>query len=144
MEMRYLLFAYNEHYEAYEFIKAFEAIGYEVTYSVLNAADYGVAQGRERTIFICVRQDVCDAIGLNVLNLNGVFPPPSGNHVSIEDAIDDVINDPAEEQMLLDYVRDSYQKKFVDMLPHRPKKTLHPGLPEFRHLNPKGSCFSIK
>jgi DNA (cytosine-5)-methyltransferase 1 len=128
----------------FEFIKAFEAIGYEVTYSVLNAADYGVAQGRERTIFICVRQDVCDAIGLNVLNLNGVFPPPSGNHISIEDAIDDVINDPAEEQMLLDYVRDSYQKKFVDMLPHRPEKTLHPGLPEFRHLNPKGSCFSIK
>lgn len=128
----------------FEFIKAFESIGYEVTYNVLNAADYGVAQGRERTIFICVRKDVCDAIGLNVLNLNGVFPVPTSKHIGIEDAIKDVVNDPVEEQMLLDYVEGSFQKKFIEMLPFRPEKTLHPGLPEFRHLNPKGSCFSIK
>ena len=128
----------------FEFIKAFEAIGYEVTYSVLNAADYGVSQSRERTIFICVRQDVCDEIGLNVLNLNGVFPAPTSKYIGMEDAIKDVVNDPDEEKMLLDYVQDSYQKKFVEMLPHRPEKTLHPGLPEFRHLNPKASCFSIK
>ena len=53
----------------FQFIKSFEEIGYEVTYKVLNAADYGVAQARERTIFICVRQDVCEEIGLNILNL---------------------------------------------------------------------------
>ena len=34
-----------------EFIKAFESIGYYVTYKVLNAADFGVPQARERTIF---------------------------------------------------------------------------------------------
>lgn len=39
-------------------VSRFEALGYRVEYRVLNAADYGVPQRRERVIFIGTRLDV--------------------------------------------------------------------------------------
>ena len=57
-----------------EFINAFQNIGYDVTYKVMNAAHYGVPQARERTMFVCVREDVCEAVGLNFMTLNNEFP----------------------------------------------------------------------
>lgn len=46
-------FIYKPHASALEFVKSeSERIGYRITYSVVNAADYGVPQTRER--FICV------------------------------------------------------------------------------------------
>lgn len=47
--------------------KDFISIGYKVNYKVLNAADYGVPQRRERVIFIGIRNDI-------EMKLN--FPPP--------------------------------------------------------------------
>jgi len=127
----------------FEFIKSFESIGYEVTYKVLNASDYGVAQGRERTIFICVRKDVCDDIGLNILNLNGVFPSPTGKRIGIEEGLDGLVNDPEEVQMLRDYYEGSFQKNYMDRVPFRPEKHTKPSHPQFRDWNPKGSCFNM-
>jgi len=126
-----------------EFIKAFEGIGYYVTYRVLNAADFGVAQGRERTIFICVREDVADAIGLSFLNLAGIFPDEFGYQISMEDAIDDIKNDPEEIKELRDFYEGSFQKKFLDPIPFRPKRHMKPSDPEFREWNPKASCFNM-
>ena len=56
----------------HQFQNEFEKIepGYLVTHHVLNAADYGVPQARERLFFVCVRQDVADKVGLNFLNMN--------------------------------------------------------------------------
>ena len=127
----------------FEFIKEFEKIGYQVTYEVLSAVDFGTAQTRERTIFICVRDDVCDTIGLNVLNLNGVFPEKQTAPLSMESAIQDLVNDEEEVQMLRDYYEGSFQKKFLDPLPFRPKKVTKPSDPQFRDWNPKGSCFNM-
>ena len=127
----------------FEFIKEFEKIGYQVTYEVLSAVDFGTAQTRERTIFICVRDDVCDTIGLNVLNLNGVFPEKQTAPLSMESAIEDLVNDEEEVQMLRDYYEGSFQKKFLDPLPFRPKKVTKPSDPQFRDWNPKGSCFNM-
>jgi DNA (cytosine-5)-methyltransferase 1 len=127
----------------FEFINSFENLGYQVTYQVMNAADYGVAQGRERTIFVCIRDDVADAIGLNVLNLTSVFPEPFGAHISLESAIEDIENDPEEVKMLRDYYEGSFQKKFLDPLPFRPKKHTKPSDKEFRDWNPKASCFNM-
>ena len=59
------------------FINEFEKIGYRVTYKVLNAADYGVPQARERTIFICIREDVCESLDLSYLTINSIFPKPT-------------------------------------------------------------------
>lgn len=47
-------------------VKDFEDIGYKVDYKVLNAADYGVPQARERVIIIG-----------NRLGINNPFPEPS-------------------------------------------------------------------
>ncbi len=126
------------------FINEFEDIGYNVTYKVLNAADYGVPQGRERTIFICVRDDVCDDIGLSFLNINSIFPNSTVNkHITMNQAIGDIENDEEEVQMLLDFVQGSYQKKFIEPLPFNPKKPTKPSDPQFRDWNPKGSCFNM-
>ena len=126
-----------------EFIKAFESIGYYVTYRVLNAADYGVAQGRERTIFICVREDVADSIGLSFLNLSGIFPEPFGYQISMEDAIDNIENDLEQVKELKEFYEGSFQKKFLDPIPFRPKRHMKPSDPEFREWNPKASCFNM-
>lgn len=47
----------------------FEEAGYEVSYKVMNAWDYGVAQKRERLITIGVREDLSDKISYT-------FPKP--------------------------------------------------------------------
>lgn len=128
----------------FEFINGFEEIGYQVTYEVMNAADYGVPQMRERTIFVCIRNDVADVIGLNVLNLNNIFPPKLPYRIGIEDAIGNIQNDLEEVEMLRDYYENSFQKKFMDNVPFRPDRVMDPGDPQFRSWNPKGSCFNMK
>lgn len=126
------------------FVNEFEKIGYSVTYEVLNAADYGVPQARERTIFVCVRDDVCDAVGLSFLNLHSLFPKPTvEKHIGLGDAIADIENDPEEVKMLTDFVQTSFQKKFLEPLPFNPKKHTKPSDPEFRSWNPKASCFNM-
>ena len=126
-----------------EFINGFEKIGYLTTYKVLNAAEYGVPQSRQRTFFVCVREDVADAIGMNMLNVNSIsFPDPStpkehgkySKEVSIEKAIDDLVNDPKEVKELLDVVENGFLKKFVALLPKNPSKV----------LQPKETCFNLK
>lgn len=127
-----------------EFIKAFEDIGYQVTYKVLNAADYGTPQARERTIFICVRDDVADAIGLNFLNLENIFPDKTYNeHVSVKEAIHEVVSDPAQEKELYDYVQNGFQKKWIEMLPFNPPRHMKPSDKEFLSINPKRSLFNM-
>ena len=125
------------------FINEFEKIGYQVSYRVLNAADYGTPQARERTIFICVRDDVVDDIGLNVLTINQIFPLPTSKHISLESAIETIDNDLEEVEMLRDYYENSFQKKFLDPLPFRPLKHTKPSDQEFRDWNPKASCFNM-
>lgn len=127
-----------------EFINAFESIGYQVTYKVMNAANFGVPQNRLRTIFICVRDDVADAIGLNVLNLTSLFPDELPGIVSLEEAIGDVDNDPEEVKMLRDFYEGSFQKKFLDHIPFRPMKTLKASDRAFIEWNPNLSCFNMK
>ena len=39
-------------------VGAFEQIGYKVFYKVLNSADFGVAQNRERIYLVCFRNDI--------------------------------------------------------------------------------------
>lgn len=128
----------------FEFINSFEAIGYQVTYKVLSAADFGTPQTRERTIFICIRDDVCDTIGLNLLNLNGVFPDKTyQEHVSLIDGIDGVVNDPEQEKELFEYVQNGFQKKWIEMLPFNPPRHMKPSDKEFIHINPKRSLFNM-
>ena len=62
-------------------LKALRESGYQVTWKLLKASDYGVAQDRER-VFI---------VGLhNNLNETFEFPPPVSNKVTLKDAIGDL------------------------------------------------------
>lgn len=62
-----------------EIITAIKKLGYYVEYGVLNAANYGVPQARERAIFICSKQ-------------KSIFlPPPTvKKHMTVRDAISDI------------------------------------------------------
>jgi DNA (cytosine-5)-methyltransferase 1/site-specific DNA-methyltransferase (adenine-specific) len=62
-----------------EILKAIEELGYVVEYGVLNAADFGVPQARERAIFICSKG-------------KKISLPKSGNekHITVRDAISDL------------------------------------------------------
>ena len=127
-----------------EFINDFERIGYEVSYQVMNAADFGTPQGRERTIFICVRKDVAETIGLNFMNISGIFPTKTvTKHVTMRDAFEDIETDPEEIKMLTEFVEGSFQNKFLSFLPFNPEKPIKPSDKQFREFNPKGSCFNM-
>ena len=66
-----------------EIISSFEGAGYKPFYSLLNAADYGVPQKRERVIIVGIRNDVCEQTG------NFVFPAKTnaGNWVPLSVAV---------------------------------------------------------
>lgn len=61
-------------------VKAFNRAGYKTYYRLINSADYGVPQKRERMIMVCVRKD---------LNADFVFPdePNIGNWVPLSVAV---------------------------------------------------------
>tara|TARA_B100001989_G_scaffold44696_1_gene28159 strand:+ start:714 stop:1895 length:1182 start_codon:yes stop_codon:yes gene_type:complete len=126
-----------------EFINAFQNIGYDVTYKVMNAAHYGVPQARERTMFVCVREDVCEAVGLNFMTLNNVFPEENKEMVTLRHALEGIENDKEEEQMLLDYVQSGFQKKWIELLEFDPPKHLKPSDERFIDINPKRSMFNM-
>ena len=73
--------------ESFEFLMSeLESVGYNFTYKLMNVADYGVPQTRERVIFVGFSKDI---------NQNFIFPEPthdyqSGNFVPLKDAIWDL------------------------------------------------------
>lgn len=71
-----------------DFITAFSKAGdgYDVTFKLVNAADYGVPEDRQRVLFVGFRKD---------LNVNYEFPEPTtpkGKHKTLKDAIGDLAN----------------------------------------------------
>jgi DNA (cytosine-5)-methyltransferase 1 len=80
-------------------IDDFEAEGYTAVYKVMNAAQHGVPQKRERTFILAVRNDVMDDIGMPWMVLGSIFPEPSNVEWTVEDAIKDLEDD---EQNIID------------------------------------------
>lgn len=64
-------------------ISAFEEVGYKIFYSLLNAADYGVPQKRERVIIVGIRKDIWENHG------DFVFPSKTneGNWIPLSVAV---------------------------------------------------------
>ena len=86
-----------------EILKAIEGLGYIVEYGVMNAADFGVPQARERAIFICSKEK---AISL---------PKPSRKKITtVRDAIGDLSylesGEGEFEQEYITEARSDYQK----------------------------------
>ena len=119
---------------------AFEEIGYLVTSKVMRASFHGVGQGRERLIFIAVRNDIADKIGLNVLTVSTLFPPTSSKETVISDIIDGVENDPEDVNRLTEHMlNSSVYQSVVKKMPKNPKKILS-GM----DYHEKGHCFNTK
>ena len=62
-------------------IEAFKEIGYNVSYKLLNAKDYGVPQDRKRVIIVGYH---------NKLGKKFEFPQPTNSQVFLKDAIGDL------------------------------------------------------
>ena len=72
----------DRHQEAVKnIVNMFDEVGYDVSIKLLNAADYGVPQDRNRVFYIGFRKDLC---------CNFEFPAPSNHKVTLYDAIGDL------------------------------------------------------
>lgn len=96
----------------------FSALGYKVSYRVLNAADYGVPQTRQRVIIIGVRNDI---------DFEYIFPNPTNSKdgedglpkwVSVGEAMS-VIPDPDLPNDLPNHDYSKYKLQFNGYLGHR-------------------------
>lgn len=92
-----------------QIVEDFVAIGYQMEYRILHSEDYGVAQRRERLIFIGTRMD-------NPI----LFPQPffmEGTYRTVEDAISDLMQKPEDKAFNHTFVMSKAEtfKKFSKM-----------------------------
>jgi DNA (cytosine-5)-methyltransferase 1 len=100
-------------------VNDFSEAGYNVQYKLLNAANYGVPQSRERVIILGIRKDISADIN---------FPPkethsknPSGSlkkHISIGEALKKIPN-PDKKHSLKNHEYSKYKPKFNGYISNR-------------------------
>lgn len=121
-------------------LNEFENIGYEVVSEVMDARYYGVSQTRARVIFIAVRNDVAEDVGLNFLTMNHLFPDPSRKVIPLKDALVNLEYDEDEVKELTEkFERTAYWKQTGSQMPTYPDKVLT-GM----DYHPKGHHFNLK
>ena len=121
-------------------LNTFEKIGYHVSAQVLDSRYYGIAQTRQRVIFIGVREDVADKVGLNFMNLQSIFPKRMTDLVTVKEAMVDLQYDADEVQYLTDkFMATAYWKQTGSKMEIDPKKVLS-GM----NYHPKGHHFNLK
>lgn len=96
----------------------FEKLGYKVSYKILNAADYGVPQRRERVFIVGIREG---------FEFNFEFPEPTHSKLpqlgkipwlSVGEALQD-IPDPDAPHDLLNHTYSKYKLRFNGYIGHR-------------------------
>ena len=123
-----------------EIVNTFEKIGYDVSYKILDASHFGVPQSRRRVIFIAVREDVTEAIGLKFMNIGSIFPTENKDVVKPGEAIKDLELDPEEVKWCTDtWLNSAHYKDTASLMPDDPDKVL--GGNDF---HPKGWHFNVK
>ena len=121
-------------------LNEFENIGYEVVSEVMDARYYGVSQTRTRVIFIAVRNDVVEEVGLNFLTMSHLFPDPSREVIPLKDALVNLEYDSDEVKELTEkFERTAYWKQTGSQMPTYPDKVLS-GM----DYHPKGHHFNLK
>jgi DNA (cytosine-5)-methyltransferase 1 len=121
-------------------LNTFEKIGYEVCAQVLDSRYYGVSQTRTRVIFIGVREDVAEKVGLNFMTISQVFPEPDREVIPVKDVMVGLKYDPEEVKYLTEkFTHTAYWKQTGSKMPIDPEKVLT-GM----DYHPKGHHFSLK
>jgi len=121
-------------------LNTFEEIGYSPSYEVLDSRYYGVSQTRSRVIFIAIRNDVMDEVGLNFMTIGHVFPEPSKEVIPLKDALVGLEYDKEEVQYLTDkFTKTAYWRDTGSKMETFPKKVLS-GM----DYHPKGHHFNLK
>ena len=123
----------------YKITAEFGNIGYNVSSMLLDSSHYGVPQTRKRVIFIAVRKDVTDAIGLTSLNIAGVFPEKNSEVVTCGKAFEDLKYDEEEIKMLTETFSKGSHFETASKMPLDPKKVL-----TGCDYHPKGHHFNMK
>ena len=117
-----------------------EAIGYYVSSKVMNASYHGVGQNRQRVIFICIREDIAEKVGLTFLNIHSLFPEESSTRTTFGDVIEGVVNNEDEIKMITEkWQACNLYKTTGSKMPDDPDKVLT-GM----DYHPKGHAFNMK
>jgi DNA (cytosine-5)-methyltransferase 1 len=123
-----------------QILNKFEEIGYNVSYQVLDSRYFGVSQTRTRCIFVGVRQDIADQVGLNFMTIQTVFPQPSLRTIPLKDVLIDLEYDEDEVSYLTEkFSNTAYWKQTGSIMPIDPEKVLTGG-----DYHPKGHHFNLK
>lgn len=123
----------------YKITNTFEKIGYDVSSMVLDSSHYGVPQTRKRVIFIAVREDVTEAVGLTFMNIAGIFPDKFSEAITCGDAFSDLIYDEEEIKMLTEKFAKGSHFETASKMPLDPEKVL-----TGCDYHPKGHHFNMK
>ena len=124
----------------YKITNELEAIGYYVSSKVMNSCRHGVGQNRQRVIFICIREDIAEKVGLTFMNIHGLFPEESSHKTTFGDVIEGVVNDEQEIKMITDkWLASNLYKTTASKMPDDPDKVLS-GM----DFHPKGHAFNMK
>jgi DNA (cytosine-5)-methyltransferase 1 len=111
-------------------LKDFSDIGYDVQYALLNAADFGVPQTRERVLIFGTKKNFSLKIDFPPKSthqkLNGVpIPPNKQQWLGVGQALQD-IPEPESEHSLKNHEASKYKLRFNGYLGHR---AINPALP---------------
>ena len=106
----------------FKITNAFEKIGYDVSSMVLDSSHYGVPQTRKRVIFIAVREDVTEAIGLTFMHIASIFPDKFTDAITCGDAFSDLEYDEEEVNMLTEKFAKGSHFETASKMPLDPDK----------------------
>lgn len=97
-----------------QLIKAFQDIGYEISFQVMNAADYGVPQRRNRIIIVGLKDGQKFIFPMKTHSEEGGGLFDLEKYVSVSDALGDLPTPSSDENAVLPYAKppqNDYQRK---------------------------------
>ena len=126
-----------------QIISDFEGAGYLTTVNLVNMADYGVPQTRQRVLIIGQRKDLGEEMLFH-------FPKPSHSKdgkelpkwISIKEAIDH-FPDPDKENNVINHIYSAYKVEYRNFTGHRPTDPDKPSPTILARGNGKGGVCAI-